>query len=126
MPHLCLDCSGNIVESLEPSSLFPRLHAELAKAGQFRVQDFKSRLIRHPDFFIGAGTGDQAFVALDIRTFNGKSPQEKSAISHAALTVLTDYFTDSLTRYACDISVQITEIERASYSRHRSLELVAG
>ena len=120
MPHLVLEYSGNIRENLDFASLFKELHTELAAAGGFRPQDIKSRAVRMDCAFIGDGSREQAFVNLDVRTFEGKPPEQKAAISRTALAVLTRTFQATLRETACDISVQITELDRQSYSRRRS------
>ncbi len=64
-----------------------------------------------------------SFVNLDVRTFGGKSPEARTAVSEAALTVLADAFEATLRRKtACDISVQITELDRPKLARTRSAD----
>ncbi|MFF9485497.1 5-carboxymethyl-2-hydroxymuconate Delta-isomerase [Streptomyces sp. NPDC014676] len=120
MPHLVLEYSGNIREPMDPAVLFGKLHTELAAVGGFRMQDFKSRAVRMDQYLIGDGTREQSFVNLDVRTFGGKSPDVRAAVSEAALAVLADAFEAALRETACDISVQITELDRPSYARTRS------
>jgi 5-carboxymethyl-2-hydroxymuconate isomerase len=122
MPHLVLECSGNVREDIDPAALFGKLHARLAAVGGFRLQDFKSRLVLMDHYFIGDGTYEQSFVNLDVRTFGGKPAEDLTAISDAALAVLTDIFETTLRETACDISVQITELDRPSYARTRSAD----
>lgn len=122
MPHLILEYSGNARESLDPASVFKELHNELAAVGGFRIQDFKSRAVRMEQHFIGDGSHEQSFVNLDIRTFGGKSPESKAAISEKALAVLARAFERTLRETACDISVQITELDRPSFARTRSTD----
>lgn len=122
MPHLVLEYSGNVREDMDPAVLFAKLHTELAAAGGFRLQDFKSRLVRMDHHFIGDGTYEQSFVNLDVRTFGGKSTEARAVISKAALAVLADAFEATLRETACDISVQITELDRPSFARTRSTD----
>ncbi|MFH8787515.1 5-carboxymethyl-2-hydroxymuconate Delta-isomerase [Streptomyces roseoverticillatus] len=124
MPHLMLEHSGNIRESVDEAGLFRELHAALSEVGGFRVQDFKSRVVRL-NAYIGDGTYEQAFVNLDIRTFAGKTADTKSRISQEALRVLGRHFRRTMTETSCDISVQITELNRESYSRTRSEDLAS-
>ncbi|MFI1799667.1 5-carboxymethyl-2-hydroxymuconate Delta-isomerase [Streptomyces sp. NPDC020379] len=122
MPHLMLEHSGNIREQVDVEGLFKELHAALSEVGGFRVQDFKSRAVRlHA--FIGDGSYEQAFVNLDIRTFAGKPAEAKRRISQEALRVLGRHFHRTMSETSCDISVQITELNRESYSRSRSEDL---
>ncbi|MFE9427484.1 5-carboxymethyl-2-hydroxymuconate Delta-isomerase [Kitasatospora sp. NPDC006697] len=122
MPHLVLEFSANIRDGFDPSAVFPKLHSALAAAGGFRPQDFKSRAVRMDGYFIGDGSQEQSFVNLDVRTFAGKPVEVREAVSAAALAVLTEAFPDTLRETACDISVQITELDRPSYARLRSVD----
>ncbi|MEV6954426.1 5-carboxymethyl-2-hydroxymuconate Delta-isomerase [Streptomyces sp. NPDC051183] len=123
MPHLVLEYSGNVRETPDPAELFTELHTALAEAGGFRLQDFKSRAGRAQVYFIGDGSREQAFVNLDIRTFGGKSPELRTAVSETALAVLREHFRRALAETDCDVSVQITELDRPSYARTRSADL---
>ncbi|WP_176712065.1 5-carboxymethyl-2-hydroxymuconate Delta-isomerase [Streptomyces sp. DI166] len=96
MPHLVLEHSGNVREHIDPAVLFGALHRQLAAVGGFRIQDFKSRLVRMDQYFIGDGTREQSFVNLDVRTFGGKSAETRAAISAAALAVLASAFEHTL------------------------------
>ncbi|MFJ4601538.1 5-carboxymethyl-2-hydroxymuconate Delta-isomerase [Streptomyces griseoluteus] len=120
MPHLVLEYSGNVRDDVDPVAVFGKLHNTLAEAGGFRLQDFKSRAVPMDRFLIGDGSHEQSFVNLDIRTFAGKSVEARAAISEAALAVLTGFFPATLRETACDISVQVTELDRAIYARTRS------
>ncbi|TQF02605.1 5-carboxymethyl-2-hydroxymuconate Delta-isomerase [Kitasatospora acidiphila] len=122
MPHLVLEYSGNIREAIDPADVLGKLHAALTDAGGFRHQDFKSRAVRMDRYFIGDGSYEQSFVNLDIRTFAGKSAEVRAAVSEAALAVLIEAFATTLRETACDISVQITDLDRTSYARSRSAD----
>ncbi|WP_052442515.1 5-carboxymethyl-2-hydroxymuconate Delta-isomerase [Streptacidiphilus neutrinimicus] len=122
MPHLVLEYSGNIRDAVDPERLFRELHRALAPIGGFRPQDFKSRAVRMDQYLVGDGSREQSFVNLDLRTFAGKNPETTAALSEAALRVLADAFPGTLRETACDISVQVTLLDRPSYARTRSQE----
>lgn len=119
MPHLFLEYTDNLRDTVEIPSLFLSIHQALVEVGDFRMSDFKSRALLHRNFLIGDGSSDQAFVNLDIRTFPGKSDLMKRAISEAALAALATRFPKTLATCDCDISVQISELDRQSYARRR-------
>ena len=49
--------------------------------------------------------------------------EKKKLITEAALPILAQHFSNALTNTNCDISVQITELEREVFSRIRSTEI---
>lgn len=120
MPHLVLEYSGNVRDSFDPAAVLTELHTALTAPGGFRPQDFKSRAVRRDAYAVGDGSREQSFVNLDVRTFAGKSSATRSALADAALAVLTRAFARTLSETDCDVSVQITELDRASYARARS------
>lgn len=120
MPHVVLEYSGNVRESADFEDLLKELHSALSEVGGFRVQDFKSRVVRMGSYFIGDGSYEQAFVNLDIRTFAGKTDDLKKRICQEALRLLSRHFQRSMNETFCDISVQITELDRKSFFRTRS------
>ena len=123
MPHLTLEYSSNTGAGLDNRRLFDALHVQLAKAGGFRIQDFKSRVFPVNTFHIGLNNDDASFVRLNIETFFGKIVQQKQNLSQVALNVLSEHFHNALTHGNCDIAVQITDLERESYARMRSSDL---
>lgn len=124
MPHMTLEYSTNVATGIDNERLFNALHMQLAEVGELRVQDFKSRIFKVDTFHIGLGNDNASFVRLNIETFFGKSAQQKKDLSQVALQVLSEHFQEALIRGNCDIAVQITELERASYARTRSSDLV--
>ncbi len=124
MPHMTLEYSTNVGASIDNQQLFNALHVQLAEAGDLRTQDFKSRVFPVETFHIGLGDDNASFVRLNIETFFGKSAQQKSDLAQSALKVLSEHFNEALSSGNCDIAVQITELEKASYARVRSSDLV--
>ncbi|MEU7298585.1 5-carboxymethyl-2-hydroxymuconate Delta-isomerase [Streptomyces exfoliatus] len=120
MPHLVLEYSGNVRDSFDPTAVLAEIHTALSAAGGFRPQDFKSRAVRLDTYAVGDGSREQSFANLDVRTFAGKSPENRAAIAEAALAVLTRAFARTMSETSCDVSVQVTELDRASYARARS------
>ena len=65
---------------------------------------------------VGAGIDShRLFSALHVQLAD---------LSCVALKVLSEHFHEALTHGNCDIAVQITELERESYARVRSSDLV--
>lgn len=123
MPHMTLEYSTNVGAGIDSKQLFSILHVQLAKAGELRTQDFKSRVFPVDTFYVGLAKDNASFVRLNIETFIGKSTQQKKSISRVALEVLSEYFNEALVHGNCDIAVQITELEKESYARVRSSDL---
>jgi len=118
MPHLILDYSVNIDCNRNLSDLFKRLHGVLANTGGINLENCKSRARVAENFFIASGCESNAFVHLDIRFLEGKSPELKRAIGKEAVDILRDWFHQSKEKSDLQITVEIREIQRDFYFKH--------
>ena len=87
-----------------------KVHERLIATGEFVAGDIKSRVIRHSNFLIGNGEGNQSFVTLNLQILDGRSDEFKSEIARMALEILVAAFPKSLAEQKCSITVQITAV----------------
>jgi len=120
VPHCIFEYSANIADDPDWPQILKTTHDKLVATGQFIAEDIKSRVIRHDHYLIGNGEGNQSFVTLDLQILDGRSDNIKRDLSSAAMAILVAAFPKSLAGQKCSITVQVTEIDRASYQRHVS------
>ena len=119
MPHLLLDYSDNVIDPPEMRPLLLELHRTLAGTGEFRIEDIKSRAIRHETFAVAEGDADRSFVTLDIQILDGRSDAAKEGFSEAALEVLQKAFARAIETSRCNVTVKVTDMHRSSYRKAR-------
>jgi 5-carboxymethyl-2-hydroxymuconate isomerase len=117
MPHCILEYSNNILDQPDVRQVLRGIHDVLAGTELFSLNDIKSRAVKHDDFFIGDGDASRAFVALTIQILSGRSGDVKADISRRAFEFLKQTYPQSIEELKCSITVQIVEIDRASYRR---------
>ncbi len=120
MPHCIFEYSANIADQPDWPHIIRQIHDQLISTGQFVTGDIKSRVIRHDEYVIGDGGDNQCFVALNLQILDGRSDHFKNELSDMALEILIPAFSKSLAEQRCSITVQVSEIHRASYRRHIS------
>jgi len=120
MPHCILEYSSNVIDPPEMRRVLLEINSALAQTGLFKLEDIKSRGIKHRDFVVGDGNPNRAFVTLNIQIFSGRSDEAKAQVSQAAFHVLQTAFSKSLEQQNCSITVQVTDIHRPSYRRNLS------
>jgi 5-carboxymethyl-2-hydroxymuconate isomerase len=120
MPHLIFEHSANIADEPDWRQVVLQVHEQLISSGQFAAEDIKSRIVKHDHFVIGHGEPDRSFVTLNLQILDGRRDEIKRQLSKMALEVLIHAFPNSLARQKLSITVQITDIHRASYQRHVS------
>ena len=117
MPHCLLEYSQNIPDRIKFEKLFSELHNILVKTGEFNVADMKSRAIGYDHFLIGDGKAERIFIHLEIFILEGRSREFKSQLSTVAMHVLEKYFTNTLLQPESSITVNISDLNRASYKK---------
>lgn len=120
MPHCIFEHSANIADDPDWPRIILNVHEFLVSTGEFVAGDIKSRVLRHENFVIGTGEQNQSFVALNLQILDGRGDDLKRKLAQKALEILVAAFPKSLAEQKCSITVQVTDIHRASYQRHVS------
>ena len=120
MPHLTLEYSENIPHKPDLRKLLSELHELLVATGQFERANIKSRAVEHDVFVVGDGAPERAFVALEIGILDGRSDEVKASLSQSAVDLLARHFSAAVAQTSCSITVQVTDLHRASYRKHVS------
>lgn len=120
MPHCILEASDNLLDAPDWRDLLRELNATLIATGLFTAADLKSRFLEHGDFVIGDGSHDQAFVTLNVQLLEGRTDAVKAQLSEALLAVLARAFPRTFAGMRLSVTVQISELHRASYRRQLS------
>ena len=120
MPHCIFEYSANIVDDPEWPVIMKNVHERLVASDQFVAGDIKGRVIKHNNYVIGNGEDNQSFVTLNLQILEGRSDEIKRELSQSALDILVAAFPESLAKQKCSITVQVSDIHRASYQRHIS------
>lgn len=117
MPHCILEYSANILDRPDIGRLLMQIHDALMTTGQFSLADIKSRAVRHDDYLVADGDPAWAFVTLNIQILDGRGNEVKAQITEGAMAVLEAAFPESLRQLKCSLTVQVSDIHRASYRR---------
>ena len=114
MPHLTLEHTSNVRPTREFDDLFEQLHAVLAENG-VKIANCKSRAMERSRFYVAEGDHSSAFVHLDVRFMEGRSPESKQTIGQKLLGALRECFVPPSEITDLQITVEIRDIERQAY-----------
>jgi 5-carboxymethyl-2-hydroxymuconate isomerase len=117
VPHCILEHSSNIVDTPDWRELLLTINRTLADTGLFKMEDIKSRVIQYDTFAVGDGDPSRAFVTLNVCILSGRDDETKRRIAEPLVTLLSSTFPRSAERLKLSVTVQITDIHRASYQR---------
>jgi len=115
MPQLTLEYTANVDQEIVVDDLFARLHQVLVDVGGLPIGNCKSRAVRLEDYYIAGGGPRNAFAHLTIRLLEGRSIELKQEIGRASLRVLGQYFAPSSANLDLQLTVELHDIERATY-----------
>ncbi|MHA2250342.1 MAG: 5-carboxymethyl-2-hydroxymuconate Delta-isomerase [Candidatus Kariarchaeaceae archaeon] len=119
MPQICLEYSANIPVISNYKTIFKQVHYILNTEGNIKLNNCKSRLIRHADFYIGDGSSDHAFVHLEISLLEGRSNELKEKMGKDILGFLQDAIsTENILKL--QITVHFKDISKNSYFKYPS------
>lgn len=115
MPHLTLEYTANLAQSVDLVGILHELHRLMTDAAGVRIENLKSRAIRRDVFVIGEGEHEEGFVHLEIALLSGRPAAIKEQIGRQSLTILERHFAPQENASSVQITVEIRDIDRASY-----------
>ena len=118
MPHVTLEHSSNINIDFNYQDLFSQLHGLLHEIAGIQIDNFKSRAIQREQFLVGDGKIENAFVHLEIRVLEGRSPEMKKEIGQGCLRLLKDFYAQGLASLALQLTVEIVDLPRENYYKY--------
>jgi 5-carboxymethyl-2-hydroxymuconate isomerase len=117
MPHLRLEYSADLPAEIAAEELLHELHSTLERIGGIRIGNCKTRVWPASRYLVGNGLGDGAFVHCEVRFLEGRSLGVREAIGARLLDILVRAY-GAEQRPDLQITVEVTEIERATYFKH--------
>jgi 5-carboxymethyl-2-hydroxymuconate isomerase len=117
MPHIILEYTNNLAEPIDTQVLFSRLHKALVEIGPFDITQIKSRAIKLDHYYIGSGARESVMIHLTVGILNRHNLEKRKLISQRLLEVLQEYFAKTYSERPCDITVDIREIEKETFSK---------
>jgi len=108
MPHFVVDCSRGVLRIHDEASIIARLHRVANASGLFEESDIKVRIRPFDTYAVGGGQED--FIHTFIWIMQGRSVEQRAALSKAIVSELAGMF-PRLPRIAANIA----EFERATY-----------
>lgn len=118
MPHCILEYTDNLLDNVDNQKILKEINENLASTGLFNIDHIKSRAVVHKQFYIGDGETNTGFAALNLAIFHGRDAGTRKMLSERCLELLKPHFIKSLGGMKFDITVQITEIDRESYTKY--------
>lgn len=108
MPHFLIDCSENVIQQQSPDEIMQAVYDVAEASGLFVPNDVKVQLRPYHYFTLGAGKKD--FIRIFGNIMEGRSVEQKAALSRKIIERLNEMFPD-----ISILSMNIYEFEQATY-----------
>ena len=109
MPHLIIEHSANVAESIDVTALVDVLHDAALATGIAPLDALRTRAVARDHYAIGDRHPDNAFVAVTARFGAGRCDDDKLRLVEALMTALDDALGDA--RRTMMLSVEYQEID---------------
>lgn len=118
MPHLTLEYSGNVPDPPDIQGILREIHRVLQETAGIKIANCKSRGRIADEYVVADGGSSHAFVHLDVRILEGRSVELKKELGNRLLETLREHFSSAEAVLDLQTTVEIRDIERASYFKH--------
>ncbi|MCZ4097723.1 isomerase [Streptomyces sp. SID13666] len=119
MPHIAVDYSATLTDTFDRQGFAQALHPLVAKIADAQVSGCKTRFRPLDEIVISDGGTAEAMIHIQVALLDGRTPETKLELSTAVLALAREHTaaTPGLTVHS---SVEIRDLDRASYQRHSS------
>jgi 5-carboxymethyl-2-hydroxymuconate isomerase len=109
VPHIIVEYSENIAQSVTVSALLQAVHAAALATGLAPLDALRTRGEERADYVIADGHPDNAFVAIVARLGPGRTPEEKQGLLNALVAAANNAIGDEIKNVM--LSVEYQEID---------------
>lgn len=117
MPIIKLEHSSNIKETIHTKEFFSSCHQIVVKAINTDIKRCQSRVECFDQFYVGQGSSQEAFIYLEIKILEGRTPTQLSELGKELSQLLKTYFAKSLTELQLQLAVRVIEFSSSHYFR---------
>jgi 5-carboxymethyl-2-hydroxymuconate isomerase len=113
MPHLSIEYSANLDDSVDMAKLCAVAEQAILGTGLFELGAVRVRALRAEAYAIADGLPENAFVDMSFRIGVGRSPGDKKACGEAIFAAVAEHLANLFETPHFALSLEIREIDPA-------------
>ncbi|MBN9050095.1 MAG: 5-carboxymethyl-2-hydroxymuconate Delta-isomerase [Rhizobiales bacterium] len=125
MPHVIVEYSANLEDTLDVSGLIDDVHRCAIDSKVADIAAIRTRAERRSNARVGDGNPANAFVHVTARLRIGRSEEIRTALAEALLAVIDKRMTRAFEKHPTAITVEIEEIDNIT-ARKNTVRSAAG
>lgn len=110
MPHLNIEYSANLGETLDIQALVDRIHETALATGIFPLGGVRTRAEARTHYRIADGDPDAGYIHLVVRIGSGRDIETRRAAGERIFTALCDFTDDLYRSRPLALSFELAEI----------------
>lgn len=111
MPHIILEYSANLEDSLDMATFCEELRKKAATIEAFPMPGIRVRAFRADYYAIADGNPDHAFLDMSLRLRGGRPKEVKKAATEEMFAFVTSYLTPLLQSRSLAVSFEMRDID---------------
>lgn len=112
MPHVILECSSNLLPTLQAGDVCARAYETLVQSGLFKSVDIKVRLYSATDFHVGPLGKEGDFAHAVIHILEGRTLPQRQDLAKAVFALLKE-----IAPQAYSVTVDVQELDKDIYQK---------
>lgn len=111
VPHITIEYSANIGESIELDGLIRSLHETAIGTGVFPAGGTRTRAVARQDYRIADGHPDNGFVHIQVRIGHGRDDATRQRAAQALFDTVREHLQAYFDRAPLAISLEMEQID---------------
>lgn len=114
MPHFVVDCAAEVLDTQSEEEVIAQVHQVANASALFKEHDIKVRV--NPYTTYSVGNQREPFIHVFSSIMQGRTTEQKAALSRAVVQKLTEMFPD-----VKFIAMNVDDFEAATYCNRNQL-----
>ncbi|HEY7379133.1 MAG TPA: 5-carboxymethyl-2-hydroxymuconate Delta-isomerase [Steroidobacteraceae bacterium] len=111
MPHILIEYSANLSESVDFPRFLQALRASALATGVFPLGGIRIRAYRADHYLVADGHPDNGFVHIMLRVGHGRDLETRKRACEAIFATVTEFLAPLFERIPLGISLEMQEID---------------
>lgn len=118
MPHVIVEYSANLDDSLDIGALVHELHRTMVESGIAEVAAIRTRAERRDLFEVADGNPANGFVHIVVRMRVGRPEEQRRKLGEALLAAANKCLEAAYKTHPTGVTVEIHEIDHMTFRRN--------
>jgi 5-carboxymethyl-2-hydroxymuconate isomerase len=118
MPHVIVEYSANVEDSVEIGALLSDLHQTMIESGLAEVAALRTRAERRDQYQVADGNPKNAFVHIVVRMREGRAQDALQKLGEQLLAVANNRLDRAYAAHPLALTIEIHEITQLTFRRN--------